>query len=129
MLRGATLVRDLSRTLRDTVIPLTTDVCQHVAEYSAHAFDCTLRGPFAKQFLTRFSASRALCIVLDGFISASTVYYVNSITPPSDFVNSFFYFSQNCHMRKLFFPPVDQRANLIGEFCIILIGSAIRALR
>ncbi len=37
------------------------------------AFDCTLRGPFAKQCLTRFTASRALCVVLDGFISASTV--------------------------------------------------------
>ena len=38
-----------------------------------HAFDCTLRGPFAKQCLTRFTASRALCVVLCGFISASTV--------------------------------------------------------
>ena len=54
------------------------------------AFDCTLRGPFAKQCLTRFAASRALCVVLNGFISASTVYDESSISLPAAFVNMFF---------------------------------------
>ena len=36
-------------------------------------FDCALSGPFAKQFLTRLSAPRALCVVLIDVISASTV--------------------------------------------------------
>ena len=49
-------------------------VCPNVAEYSENPFDCALRGPFAKQFLTRLSATRALCIVLIDVISASTVY-------------------------------------------------------
>ena len=38
------------------------------------SFDCALSGPFAKQFLTRLSATRALCVVLNDVISASTVY-------------------------------------------------------
>ena len=46
-----------------------------VAEYFGNIpFDCALSGPFAKQFLTRLSASRALCVVLNDVISASTVY-------------------------------------------------------
>ena len=49
---------------RDTAISPATDVCPHVAEYSAKAFDCTLRGPFADRCRTRLSAARALCDVL-----------------------------------------------------------------
>ena len=53
------------------------------------AFDCALSGPFAEQFPTRFSASRALCEVLSDVISASTV-YVYIISQPNHFVNNFF---------------------------------------
>ena len=49
------------------------------------AFDCALRGPFARLFPTRLSAPRALCGGISCFISASTVYifynnYGNYIT-------------------------------------------------
>ena len=59
----------------------------HVAEYSAFAFDCTLRGPFADLFLTRLSAWRALCEVMIDVISASTVYDSISIAREKGFVN------------------------------------------
>ena len=62
------------RSFEDTAISRAANARSHVAEYSAKAFDCALGGPFAKQFLTRLSAPRALCVVLNGFISASTVY-------------------------------------------------------
>ena len=56
----------------------------------------TLNGPFAIQFPTRLSATRALCVVLKGFISASTV-YMQSIAHPSFLVNSFWNF---CRTRQ-----------------------------
>ena len=67
---------------QDTNIPQTINACPSVAEYSPFGFDCTLRGPFAKQCLTRFTASRALCVVFRGVISASTVYveYITSFS-------------------------------------------------
>ena len=76
ILRGATLLRDLTRTLRDTNISPETDVFPHVAEYSdpspepltapsaVHLTDCSS---------ARFSASRALCGIMPAVISASTV--------------------------------------------------------
>ena len=53
------------------------------------AFDCALSGPFAKQFLTRLSAPRALCVVLNDVISASTVYDGDIISRVFCLVNSF----------------------------------------
>jgi len=72
----------------DTDISTAADVCLNVAEYSAYAFDCALSGPFADLFLTRLSASRALCEVMIDFISASTVYH-NIISRVFLFVNTF----------------------------------------
>ena len=46
MFRGATLLQDSSYSRRNTNIFPATDVCLHVAEYSASAFDCALSGPF-----------------------------------------------------------------------------------
>ena len=83
IIRGATLnssaiILKRMHFLQDTNTSPTTDVCPHVAEYSAKkglplAFDCALRGPFDGLFLTRLSATRALCEVITDFISASTV--------------------------------------------------------
>ena len=76
-IRGATLIHGITRALsRIQTYPRQVTPACSVAEYSVHnTFDCALSGPFAKQFLTRFSAPRALCIVLIGVISASTVYF------------------------------------------------------
>ena len=56
-IRGATLIRSfMLRTQQDTIISPATNVCQHVAEYSAlysKAFDCALSGPFDDLFFTR----------------------------------------------------------------------------
>lgn len=54
-IRGATLIHGFPCARQDTIISPATDVCLHVAEYSADvmsAFDCTLCGPFDKLFLT-----------------------------------------------------------------------------
>ena len=42
------------------------------------AFDCTLRGPFDDLFLTRLSATQALCTGIIAFISASTVWRIKT---------------------------------------------------
>ena len=77
--------------LRIPAISPTTHACPTLQNTRCKStFDCTLRGPFAKQCLTRFTASRALCVVLCGFISASTVYDESSIPLLSRFVNMFF---------------------------------------
>ncbi|MGN1450798.1 MAG: hypothetical protein ACI4XQ_01760, partial [Eubacteriales bacterium] len=50
-----------------------TSAC-NVAEYFVKiTFDCALSGPFDNLFLTRFSASQALCKGIIAVISASTV--------------------------------------------------------
>ncbi|MBQ7921598.1 MAG: hypothetical protein IJ325_03355, partial [Clostridia bacterium] len=63
----------------------------NVAEYSEQrcSFDCALSGPFAKQFLTRLSAPRVLCVVLIDVISASTVYDGVIIARNAHLVNRF----------------------------------------
>ena len=58
---------------RGTSIPPATDVCRHVAEYSAEAFDCALRGPFDGLFSARIAASRALWKSIAAVIPTSTV--------------------------------------------------------
>ena len=56
-------------------IPGICTLAYSVAEYFGNIpFDCALSGPFAKQFLTRLSASRALCKVRTDVISISTVF-------------------------------------------------------
>jgi len=60
---------------QDTDISPAVNVCPHVAEYLAFAFDCALGGPFDDLFSARFSASRALCKSIITVISASTVSY------------------------------------------------------
>ena len=56
--RQLTYASTSQNTLRDTISP---------------AFDCALSGPFDDLFLTRFSASRALCKGMIAVISASSV--------------------------------------------------------
>ncbi len=53
----------------DTSISFATNVCAHVMEYLAYAFDHTLCGPFNKLLSVRFSASRTLCTAHFLFLS------------------------------------------------------------
>jgi hypothetical protein len=62
--------------MRDTNISPTTDVCQHVAEYSAKAFDCALGGPFNKLRSIGSQRPRLSVGARLVFISASTVSYL-----------------------------------------------------
>lgn len=53
----------------DTSISLATNVCAHVMEYLAYAFDHTLSGPFNKLLSVWFSASQTLCTAHFLFLS------------------------------------------------------------
>ena len=87
MLRGATLVRDLSRTLRDTVIPLTTDVC-HTLQILGYAFDCTLRGPFDGRHSPN-SQLRGLSVQVVPPLFPHHRFHAPSIAHATGFVNTF----------------------------------------
>ncbi len=93
-IRDTTLIHGFSRALCGHCHASATDVCAHVAKYSAEHFKrharmsptcarcpipCsrhlfrTLSGPFDDLFYTRLSAPRALCDSIAAVISASTV--------------------------------------------------------
>ena len=76
-IRGATLIHGMTRALsRIPTYPRHLYAClqrRRILGETCFSFDCALSGPFAKQFLTRLSAPRALCVVLIDVISASTV--------------------------------------------------------
>lgn len=80
--RGATLFHSHCCALakydnRTIMIFPATDVCLHVAEYSAFAFDCALHGPFGKLRSIRLPPSRTLWVCTFTFISTSTVSSIN----------------------------------------------------
>ena len=73
-----------------TTIPLATNVSSHVAKYSkaAPSLFRALNGPFANLPLPSSTKRQALCAVIKGFISASTVYYANILSLLHPFVNT-----------------------------------------
>ena len=89
-IRGATLIHGKPCAFGILTYPRTLTPVHTLQILGKKAFDCTLRGPFANLFLTRISASRALCEGITDVISASTVYSLTSISRPARFVNSFF---------------------------------------
>ena len=74
IIRGATLIHNNPGKLHVRFSEILTYLWQltyasNVAEYSEQtcSFDCALIGPFVRQFLTRLSAPRALCVILSYF--------------------------------------------------------------
>ena len=59
---------------RNTIIFPATDVCLHVAEYSAVAFDCALSGPFNELRSAGSQHSGSLYVHVIVFTSASMVF-------------------------------------------------------
>ena len=53
------------------------------------SFDCALNGPFVRRYLARFSASRALCIVLCLTLSPHQRFTLNIIPPKMRCVKGF----------------------------------------
>jgi len=76
IIRGATLIRDRSRSCRSTVILPATDVCPHVMEYSTIiVFDHALNGPFDDPLFLPGSQPSGLSVWrVIAFTSVSTVY-------------------------------------------------------